>query len=196
MTRFQPLEGQNVEKGGKVTIWVSNGPQPDLVTVPLLTGFTLEDVLRQIESAGLTVRSVDGFHSDYAEGIVFWQSRRYGEQVDRGTPIDLWVSTGPAETAPPVTEPPASDPPATEDPIPVETDVVVPTVELPIVVDLSGYEGTVKLEVRVGGVGYDSYWVDADMNTSKTVYVRASGTPLVEIYINDVLVDSYHMEFT
>ena len=72
----------------------------------------------------------------------------------------------------------------------METDVVVPTAELPITVDLSGYEGTVKLEVKVGGVSYDSYWVDADMNISKTVYVRASGTQWVEIYINDELVES------
>ena len=192
VTRFQPMEGKLVEMGDKVTIWVSKGPDSDPVTVPYLINALLEDVERQITLAGLTMGSVEPFYSDeYAEGRIMWQSYKYGEVVERGTKIDLWVSLGPA-----VTEPPATEPPATGEPLPMETDVVVPTAELPIAVDLSGYEGTVKLQVKVGGVSSESYWVDADMNFSKTVYFRASGTQLVEIYINDVLEDSYYMDFT
>ena len=200
--RYSPMEGILVEKGDKVTIWVSIGPETPKVTVPNLINARLEDVERQLTSAGLTLGKVDPFPSDeYAEGRVSWQSQEPYKEGDKGTVIDLWVSTGPAETEPPETEPPATEPPeepstqppSTEEPVPTENDVVVPTTTKPITVDLSDYERPLKLTIVVGGAEMFKGAVDAD---SKTVNVSASGTQLVEVYINEMLVERYYVDFT
>ena len=193
-----PMEKTKVEKGQEVTIVISKGPENSeapKATVPYLIGIRLEDAELQLPSLGLTRGRVDEeFNDKYPEGYVIWQSIDPYEEVDRGTVIDLKVSKGPEEPAPSDSEEPSGDIPASD--APLTTDVVLPTIELPIVVDLTGYEGTVKLDIKVGGDHYGPSWVDADMNTSKTVYVRASGTQTVEIYINDELVKRTTMDFT
>ena len=196
-----PMKDTKVEKGQEVTIVISKGPEIPKVTVPNLLNARIEDVERQITSAGLALGNVEYFPNDeYAEGRVFRQSLVATREVDKGTVIDLWVSTGPAETEPPATaepsEEPTAEPSETEDPMPTGNDVVAPTTTRTITVDLSNYEGSVKLKIKVGNETPFEGAVDADMNASKTVSVRASGTQLVEIFINDKLVKSESMVFT
>ena len=192
-----PMEKTKVEKGQEVTIVISKGPETPKVTVPNLINARLEDVERQLASAGLTLGRVDPYFSDeYAEGRVIWQSQEPYKEVDKGTVIDLWVSKGPEETDPPVTETPAEPstlPPETEDPVP--TDVVTPTVTKTVTADLSGNEGWVHLRIVVGETTLFDGTVDADMNASKSVPATASGTQLVKIYINDVLKEQFYIDF-
>ena len=206
--RYSPIEGMLVEKGDKVTIVVSKGPETPKVTVPNLINARIEDVERQLTSAGLTLGNVDPYHSDeYAEGRVMWQSQEPYKEVDKDTVIDLWVSMGPEVTEPPVTEPPVTEPPvteppvteppvteppATEEPVPTENNVVAPTSTKPITVDLSGYEHPVNLRIVVGEMTLFDGAVDAD---SKTVQATASGTQTVYIYINGALERHYPVEF-
>ena len=198
--RFSPIEGLKVEKGDRVTIWVSKGPETPKVTVPNLINAVFEEVELQLATAGLTLEDAIYFYSDeYAAGRVSWQSLDPYKEVDRGTGIILWVSKGPEVTAPPVT----AEPPATES-LPVETDVVTPTTTRSIEVDLSGYEGTVYLRVKVGADTLFNSTVDANMNASKTVYAEypTGSTQMVYIYIDNnpidestVPVKTYQLEF-
>ena len=192
--RFSPMEGLKVERGDKVTIWVSLGPEKDTVPVVLFVGRNIEVAKTMITDLGLRVGEVKEYPDSQPAGTVIRQSVNVGMEVEKGTSIDLWVSSGPVETEPPATQGPSATPSETEDPVP--TDVVVPTAELPVTVDLSGYTGSVKLKIKVGEETPFEGTVNADMNTSKIVYVQASGTQLVEIYINDSPVDSYTMVFT
>ena len=195
-----PMKDTKVEKGQEVTIVISKGPETSetpQATVPYLIGSSFETVELQLPGLGLTRGRVDHEFSEYAEGLVIWQSIEPYEEVDKGTVIDLKVSKGPEVTEPPVTEEPSEEPteepPVTEEPMP--SGVPAFEVTKPITVDLSSYVGDVKLKIKVGANTPFDGMVDADMNISKTVYASASGTQWVEIYINDVLMESYFMEF-
>ena len=204
--RYSPMEGILVEKGGKVTIVVSKGPETPKVTVPDLINTSLENVGQQLTKAGLVLRSVERFPSEkYAEGYVIWQSIEAYKEVDKGTEIDLWVSTGPAATEPPVTEPPVTEPPTeppvteppTEPPV-TEDPVVAPTVTKTITVNLRGYDLPVNLRIVVGGMTVFTGKVDTE-TVSKPA--TASGTQLVEIFIYDNVkgrydvVEWYYLDF-
>ena len=219
VTRFSPIEGMLVEKGDKATIWVSKGPETPKATVVHFVDKSLEVAKAMITELGLNVGEVKEFPDNKPAGTVIYQSVDAGVQVEKGTAIDLWVSTGPAATDPPVTEPPESEPPETNPPAsnppetnpptteppeepsvqppatqePVPTDVVVRTSTKPITVDLSGYERPLKLKIVVGDMILCDIAVDAD---SKTVQATASGTQMVYIYINEELADSYSLDFT
>ena len=193
--RYSPMEGVMVEKGDTVTIVVSKGPETPKITVPDLINTKLEDVKLQLDRVGLTLRSVEEFPSEkYAEGFVIWQSIEPYKEVDKGTEIDLWVSTGPSAAASeePSAEP-SDEPPASDDPVPSDGYAVATK---PITASLSGYEGSVHLRIVVGDMTLFDGAVDADMNTSKTVYHTASGTQYVCIYINGDLRYSYYEVFT
>ena len=203
--RFSPIEGLQVEKGDRVTIWVSKGPETPQVTVPNLINARFEDVELQLATAGLTLEDHIYLYSDeYPEGRVFWQSLDPFKEVDRGTGIILWVSKGPEVTEPsadPSTEP-TSEPSASEDPVPMETGVV--TITKVVEADLSGYDGTVYVRIKVGGDTLFNSTVDANMNASKTVYAEypIGSTQTVYIYIgydpiddSAVPVKTYQLEF-
>lgn len=194
-----PMPDTRVEKGQVVTIVISRGPETSeapQATVPYLIGIRLEDAELQLPSLGLTRGRVDEEFSDkYPEGYVIWQSINPYEEVDRGTVIDLKVSKGPEVTEPPVTEEPSEEPtgepPATEEPVP--TDVVAPTATKTIPVDLSGYELPVTVRIVVGGETVHNSAVNTETFSKQ---VTASGTQLVEIYIDGVLRESYREIFT
>lgn len=195
---YTPMADIVVEKGDKVVLVVSKGPETPKVTVPSFVSWDLEDVERQLGAMGLIRGKVDNHpSSEYAEGKVIWQSV-LGE-VEKGTVIDFWVSTGPEETEPPATEPPATeppatDPPATDPPIPTE-DVGVPASTKFIDVDLSGFTGTVDVRIQVG----DQVIFDGSVDASTGVLSKpatASGVQLVSIYINNELERSYHLNFS
>ena len=158
----------------------------------------LEDAKAQIKQLGLEVGKVDSYYSDeYAEGRVMWQSVNPGEGVDKGTAIDLWVSKGPEIPEPTPSEAPVeSDPPEESDP-PVEPtqDAAIRTSTQTITVDLSAYSGSVRVTIIVGeNTIYDNN-VDADMNTVVSRQVSGSGVQNVFIYINEILVNSYPLDF-
>ncbi len=196
---YTPMKDIIVEKGDKVVLVVSKGPETPKVTVPSFVSWNLEDVERQLGAMGLIRGKVDNHpSSEYAEGKVIWQSV-LGE-VEKGTVIDFWVSTGPEETEPPETEPPATEPPPTEPPatetppIPTE-DVGVPASTKFIDVDLSGFTGTVEVRIQVG----DQVIFDGSVDASTGVLSKpatASGVQLVSIYINSELERSYHLNFS
>ena len=195
---YTPMAEKIVEKGDKVVLVVSKGPETPKVAVPSFLDMNFEDVERQLGTMGLIRGKVDQHYStEYAEGKVIWQSV-LGE-VDKNTVIDFWVSLGPEETEPPVTEPPVTEPPVTEPPatetpsIPTE-NVGVPASTQFIDVDLSGFEGTVNVRIQVG----DQVIFDGSVDASTGVLSKpatASGVQTVSIYINNVLDRSYSLSF-
>ena len=192
-----PQKDTWVERGDEVTIVISKGPEQKQATVINFLNVPLEQAKDQIIQLGLKVGDVKEYYSDeYAEGRVSWQSVAQGEQVDKDTAIDLWVSLGPEpepteEPTVDVTEPPEESTPVVE---PTE-NVAAATSTQVITVDLGPYEGTVNVRIVVGDMTLFDGGVDADMNSAKSVAATASGTQWVSIYINGVLVDSYSLNF-
>jgi eukaryotic-like serine/threonine-protein kinase len=89
-----PEAGETAREGDTVTITVSGGPRE--TDVPNLEGLTQDDAEQALEEARLEVGDVtEEASDDVEEGIVLSQSPEAGEQVARGTPVDLVVSSGP-----------------------------------------------------------------------------------------------------
>jgi serine/threonine-protein kinase len=91
-----PERGAMVVSGDTVKVVVSDGPEITMVTVPSLLGKTQEQAEAELTALGLVKGTVDYKSSDiYPEGQVSYQSYSQGETVEKGTVIDLEVSSGP-----------------------------------------------------------------------------------------------------
>jgi len=86
--------GKKVDIGTKITIVVSKGKKPEeQVSVPNLSGLTLQGAKALLESKGLVL--VDG-GEEYSEEAIGKVSRwePYGTSVPKGTQITVWISKG------------------------------------------------------------------------------------------------------
>lgn len=93
-----PERGAPAKSGDTVTVNVSKGPENVVtsVQVPNLTGLTLDDATTTLAQYGLVIDHTDYQSSDtYPQGQVCYQNYSVGETVDKGTKIDVIVSTGP-----------------------------------------------------------------------------------------------------
>ena len=198
---FSPMDGTKVERGDEVTIVVSTGPETKQATVINFLNVPIEQVRTQLPQLGLKEGKVSEYHSDeYPEGRVMWQSIDPGDEVDKDTAIDLWVSLGPEEPEPTPSEeepPPVSEPPAESSSQPPEPtlNVEATATTQTVTADLSGYEGMVNVRIVVGDTTLFDSGVDADMNTTKSVSVTGTGIQTAYIYINGALVKSYPIHF-
>ena len=84
-----PAEGQQITKGRTVTLTVSRGKQG--ITVPKLTGLSLDDAQGQLSDLGLTA-NVTEKESSGDPGKVLAQDPAPGTVVDKGAGVSLTVS--------------------------------------------------------------------------------------------------------
>lgn len=91
-----PERGTSVVAGDTVTVFVSKGPENTDVSVPKLLGLTKDQATKALTDLGLEVGTVDYRGSNiYPEGQVSYQNYSFGEKVEKGTKIDIQISTGP-----------------------------------------------------------------------------------------------------
>lgn len=96
-----PKEGEYVDKGSKIDIVLSKGQGEVLVDVPNLIGLSQSIALQTIRDAGLIPGEVKQEYSNSEfENDVIKQSIEPGEQVSKGTTIQITISLGPKETIP------------------------------------------------------------------------------------------------
>ncbi len=87
-----PAAGTDVEKGSKVTLTVSLGP--DLVEVPKLTGKRLSQVKRILKENGFELGKVKyQVSSEYYQNTVMKQTPAKGSMAPAGSAIDLVVAS-------------------------------------------------------------------------------------------------------
>lgn len=97
--RQDPKAGDDAETGDTVQIFVSTGPEQ--VTVPDLTGLTIEEAEARLKDAKLKLGSTSEEPTDEVEpGQIFKQFPNADREVDAGTPVD--VVTAGAATVPDV----------------------------------------------------------------------------------------------
>jgi eukaryotic-like serine/threonine-protein kinase len=89
--RTVPGEGEEVEKGTRVRLLVSSGPEQ--VEVPDVTGISSDSAQAQLDDAGLRV-AVAEEESEQPEGQVIAQDPTAGTSVDSGSTVTITVSTG------------------------------------------------------------------------------------------------------
>jgi hypothetical protein len=114
-----PPGGELVPEGATVTVVISSGA--DTVPVPSLIGQTEDQAIATLAAAGLVEGNVSSEPNAVPDGRVIRSEPSAGIEVERGSQVDLVLSTGP--TPPPTPEPtqqPTPTPPPPS-PTPVET---------------------------------------------------------------------------
>lgn len=102
-----PVAGSTLDKESKVDIYVSDGKGKEMGTVPSVTRMSLDDAKKAIKSAGFKVGNISyDWDESIGKGYVTWQQYQAAAQLEKGTTIDLQVSSGPE---------PAPEAPATDD---------------------------------------------------------------------------------
>jgi len=89
-----PSPGERAAKGTEVTVYVSLGPEE--ITVPDLTGLTLEEAKAKLEQRGLTLDAdIQWEENDrYERGVVIDQSPKPGASVKENTAVSVTLSRG------------------------------------------------------------------------------------------------------
>jgi serine/threonine-protein kinase len=92
-----PAAGTEVDKGTRVTIVVSTGPEQ--VDVPDVVGLPLAEARRALRDAGLKVEERTTTVTDESQdGVVLDQSPDSGGEVDEGSTVVLFVGAFEADT--------------------------------------------------------------------------------------------------
>ncbi len=91
-----PAEGGKVKYGTVIDVYISMGPEVKYVDNVNCVNFMLEDAMRKIEAAGLTVGNITYEDGGKKEGIVLRQTPDPASSysVPAGSKVDLVVSTG------------------------------------------------------------------------------------------------------
>jgi len=95
-----PEEGTELEKGGKVTIFVSNGSKKvTTVTVPSVIDMTMDDAVARLRDLGfkVSIQYEDG--SDQEPDVVVDQSPKSGAEREKGSTITITVTRVPETTS-------------------------------------------------------------------------------------------------
>lgn len=94
-----PEADTSAPEGSSITIRVSQGAEESKVRVPNVIGLTEMDATVSLKESGLEVGTVTTVSNEDASltDKVCYQSYSVGSYVDKGTPIDIKVSTGPSD---------------------------------------------------------------------------------------------------
>ena len=91
-----PEAGAEVEPGTTIELVVSLGKAP--VTVPDLSGMSIEEAESALEEEGLVLGDIDEVHSeDIPEGAILSQEPQSGTEVAADSTVDVVVSLGPEQ---------------------------------------------------------------------------------------------------
>ncbi len=134
-----PEAGTKAAVGSNITIRVSQGAEDNKVRVPDVRGMTEMDATAVLTESGLSVGNVtETPYEDAAwTDMVCYQSYSVGSYVDKGTVVDLRISTGPSQKTYRYTE-----------------EITAPTEEpsyqngMEVAVELVAQDGTVILNTR------------------------------------------------
>lgn len=168
--RTSPGKGETLHKGDTVTLYVSKGPEEIPVVLITFRG-DIDDVKKTLDEMNLSMGDVREEFSDKPVGTILSQDPATGTEVPKGTKINFVVSKGPEGGGGTATG----------------TDIV--TIALP-----SDGRTTVKVKLMMNGAILYEESVDcAQGSYSKEISGSGSGT--VDIYIDDVLVESRPVSF-
>ena len=193
VTRTEPAAGQELARGGTLTVYLSKGKEQKDVPVPDLYGMTQNAAQKALEDSRLTLGSVDPVASDAAVGTVIWQSAEKGSNVREGTAVNIQISSGRQNTPAPEqpeqpsqpstggetggTQPEPDEPSvgyaSISVPLPANTEMahVVISVDGMVQYDQTHETGAGSVTVRVkGSVGTHEVSVSVDGNVSTATH--------------------------
>lgn len=90
-----PEGGTEAKPGARIDLVVSQGKAVEQVPMPELRGKNIEAAKSELLKAGLTISSVgQEMSTAYAANTVMWQQYEAGTMVDKGSGVNLKISTG------------------------------------------------------------------------------------------------------
>lgn len=99
--RQSPSAGNESPAGTKINMVVSNGNAKKALKMPNLLGLSLEKAKKEIEEAGLVVGKIgEESSSAYEKNKVMWQQYEAGEELEKGTAVNINISKGKEVTGP------------------------------------------------------------------------------------------------
>lgn len=203
--RTEPIADIRLEPGQTVTIVISKGPEVKKVPVPGFLNWKIEDVLLQLDTLGLYAEVIETPDETTEKGTVLYQSVLADSEIEVGSTIIFYISSGPMDADNPTGDTPGADDPVDDPAIPTEpvvspddepatTPGVSPTspVEKPVIattktvqVDLSEYTAVVQVRIEVGGMVQHNSPVDPTTMSTFSKPITGTGIQNVVIYVND-----------
>ncbi len=185
----EPKRQSFVAKGSPITVFVSKGPEVVLVEVPVLVKMTEDQAAAALTAVGLVKGNVSYASSEtYDKGLVTYQSNTAGQKVNKGTAVDITLSSGPAST-------PSITP--TEPPEDVPAGPGSTMYEGRVTIDINPFEhmdevgGEIVLEMDQGGEVsniYEGYVSIVEFPLPVPDIVSSSSEPaIVRMYVNGEL---------
>ncbi len=112
--RQNPEALTQAQPGSRINLVVSEGPEVTNVIMPNLVNNPINEAKNTIVGWGLVVGEITPQPSDsVAKDLVTWQSYEQGTELQTGTAVDLYISSGPEEGEPTPTEPTPGEEPGT-----------------------------------------------------------------------------------
>ncbi len=93
----RPAAGEQLQEGSSVTLVTSDGPE--MVAVPTLVGKTEDEAAKALGDAGLKKGKVSTVEGQGKKGRVVSQSTKAEAQAEKGSAVDITVSSGPKTIA-------------------------------------------------------------------------------------------------
>ena len=88
-----PTPNSTASRGALISVIVSSGPVTGLTVVPELIGLSVEAAIVELKEVGLEVGEIEYVkQEDLLPETVIEQSLESGEEVERGTMVDLTVT--------------------------------------------------------------------------------------------------------
>ncbi len=172
--RTEPAEGETVEEGAEVVVFISSGSAIVKTTVPTVLGMDISKAISILKDYNLKY-DYEVVESDKPKDQVLTQDIEKGTEVPEGTVIHMTISAGPKETEP-------------TEPKPVEKRV---TFLLP-----EGITIAYRIEVYLNGQPeMDPYVVEPGETKIENVSLTGIGVVKYDIYVNGVKVDDFEVDF-
>ncbi|MBE6920685.1 MAG: Stk1 family PASTA domain-containing Ser/Thr kinase [Ruminococcaceae bacterium] len=173
--RTDPIEGEPLEKGQTVILWISTGPQIVVADLPRVETYSQSVAEHMLTEAGFINVEIEEQESSEPKGTVLKQYPDGGTKLDVNTTIKLTISKGlPASTGPEI--PPVTEPDNTvELLIPLELKEV-PEVDCVLTIwngaelveEREVFAGTVSVELKLRGEGLVTFTAKLDDEAATT----------------------------
>jgi serine/threonine-protein kinase len=103
VTKTDPAEGEKIEPGSTVIVYVSKGPEIKKTRVPNLLNMTESEAKKALAGAGLKIGKIYPEGSNYT-GKITNQKPEATTEVDEDTPVDIYFSSSSATARTDVTK--------------------------------------------------------------------------------------------
>lgn len=183
-----PRGGLKMPEGTKVDLVVSQGPESNKVIVPSLETKTIREAESTLNSIGLRLGQIAYEPSLTIEKGQVISNSKIGEEVDRGTSVDIVISNGPEEVTTESTE-------DTTEPIASELKLTVTIVTSKFANDTEN----IRIELVQGDVRETVYEKIHAKSEGPEIIIQSivsgSGSARIIVYYGDVQMEQQDIQF-